>query len=160
MIVAYFESLRYVGHLLPIIVLRLYMGYFFLSQAIEKIESDYILQPKLAALISENLMSSQPPEWFARFLDEIVVPHWQVFAYTQVYFEFLVGLSFLLGFFVRPVAFLGALLAWSLLYIESPSQQMFHQLQIVVFLTLGLIGAGRCLGIDYFFYKRQRGWLW
>jgi thiosulfate dehydrogenase (quinone) large subunit len=31
---------------------------------------------------------------------------------------------------------------------------------LVLFLILAWLGAGRCLGLDYFFYKRDRGMWW
>jgi thiosulfate dehydrogenase [quinone] large subunit len=35
-----------------------------------------------------------------------------------------------------------------------------HKLHFVLFLVLAWLGAGRCLGLDYFFYKRDRGIWW
>jgi thiosulfate dehydrogenase [quinone] large subunit len=160
MMIAYLESLKYVGHLWPVALFRMAMGYWFLRLAVARVESDYLLQPKLAALISETNSSLPSDTWWTQFLDHVVVPYWQFFAYTQVYTEFLVGISFLLGFFVRPVALAGALLAISLVSIDGPMLATQHRLETAVFLLLAWVGAGRCLGLDYYFYKRHRGWMW
>ena len=34
MLQAYFESLKYVGHLLPVSFLRIFLGYFYIEQAL------------------------------------------------------------------------------------------------------------------------------
>lgn len=160
MIVAFFESIKYVGHLVPVALLRIYFGYYFLVQAIEKYQGEFLLQPKLAAAISDFLPISSAPAWYKHLVDFAVVPNWQIFAYVITYCEFVIGLSLILGFFVRPVALIGAFLALNYVYTSSPEMAVLHELQVALFLTLGGLGAGRCLGFDYFFFKRQRGILW
>ena len=160
MIVAFLESIKYVGHLVPMAILRIYLGYYFLLEAIEKYQGDFLLQPKLAAAITDFLPNSAAPVWYKHLLDQVVVPNWQIFAYIVTYFEFVIGLSFLLGLFVRPVALLGAVLALNYLFSSSVELATLYKLQIAVFLTMAWLGAGRCLGCDYFFFKRQRGIWW
>lgn len=160
MLVAYLESLKYVGHLFPISVLRLYMGWWFFTVAWQRYQSDYLSQPRLVAAITEWASSSPAPEWYKDFLDRVVVPNWQFFAYCVVYFGFLVGISFILGFFVRPIALLAAIVALNFVYSSSPEIGELHKLHVILFLVLSWLGAGRCLGLDYFFYKRDRGIWW
>jgi thiosulfate dehydrogenase [quinone] large subunit len=160
MFVAFFESVKYVGHLIPIALLRIYVGVSFFEQAWARYQGDYLVQPKLAAAIAEWAPSSSAPDWYKDFLDQVVVPHWQLFAYCVVYFGFLVGLSLILGFFVRPVAVLAAIVTINFIYNSGPDMVDLHKLHLVVFLTLAWLGAGRCLGLDYFFYKRDRGIWW
>lgn len=160
MFVAFFESVKYVGHLFPLALLRIYIGVTFFEQAWARYQGDYLVQPKLAATIAEWAPSSSAPEWYKDFLDQVVVPHWQLFAYCVVYFGFLVGFSFILGFFVRPVAVIAALVTINFIYNSSPEAVDLHKVHLVIFLTLAWLGAGRCLGMDYFFYKRDRGIWW
>ncbi|MBX7230913.1 MAG: DoxX family membrane protein [Bdellovibrionales bacterium] len=160
MIFSFFESFKYVGHLFPVVVLRMSLGGWFFTQAVTKYQGDFLLQPKLAAALSEFLPSSMAPDWYRQMADSLLIPHWQIFSYTLMYFEFLIGLSFIFGFLVRPFAVLGMVVAWCYLNMTSHEVSDFYQLQIVVFFVLGWLGAGRCLGIDYFFFKRQRGLLW
>lgn len=160
MLVSFLESIKYVGHLVPIAMLRLYLGWSFFMTAWVRYQGDYLSQPRVAASITEWAPTSSAPDWYKDFLDKVVVPHWQLAAYCVVYLGFLVGISFLLGFFVRPVAILGALMALNFIYNSAPDIVELHKLHFVLFLIMAWIGAGRCLGLDYFFYKRDRGIWW
>jgi len=160
MIVAYLESVKYVGHLFPIAILRIYLGWTFLVTAWLRYTGEYLTQPRLVNSITEWGPTSQAPDWYMTFLDQVVVPHWQIFAYCIVYFGFLVGISFLLGFFVRPVALLAAIVTLNFVFNSSPEAVEMHKLHLVLFLILAWLGAGRCMGLDYFFFKRDRGLWW
>ncbi len=160
MIYAFFESIKYVGHLFPVAVLRIYMGFWFLGLALDKYNGDYLLQPKLAAAINDFLPGSAAPEWYRNLMDSVVVPNWQIFAYSLMYFEFLIGISLIIGFLSRPVSLVMVLVSWSYLYMSPAELWPMHKLIMVVGFVLAWLGAGRCLGLDYFFFKRQRGLLW
>lgn len=160
MIVTFFESFKYVGHMFPLIVLRGYTALFFLGSAYEKYDGDFLFRPRLAATINEFLPLSEAPSWYQGVVESVVVPNWQIFAYLFTYCEFLIGLSLLLGFLVRPLCLLGLLLTGNYVYMLSPAESQTYQLLLTVFLVLGWIGAGRCLGFDYYFFKRQRGIWW
>jgi thiosulfate dehydrogenase [quinone] large subunit len=160
MLVAYLESVKYVGHLFPVAVLRLYVGWTFLGTAWSRYQGDYLTQPRIVSAITEWGPTSPAPDWYKDFLDKVVLPNWQIFAYCVVYFGFLVGVSFLLGFFVRPVAVLAAVVTLNFIYNSSPEAVELHKLHFVLFMLLAWLGAGRCLGLDYFFFKRDRGLWW
>lgn len=160
MFVAYFESVKYVGHLFPLALLRIYIGWSFLITAWSRYQGDYLSQPRIAAAITEWAPVSNAPDWYKDLLDHVVVPNWQFFAYCVVYFGFLIGISFIIGFFVRPVAILAALLTLNFIYNSGPETVDLHKLHLVLFLILAWLGAGRCLGLDYYFYKRDRGIWW
>lgn len=160
MFVAFFESIKYVGHLWPLSFLRIFIGYHFLQSAIERFEGDYLLQPRLAAAINEYLPQSDAPYWYSSFLENVVVPNWQIFAYSITYCEFLIGICFLIGFLVRPVAILGLLLSLNAIFTSAPALTELYVAYLAIFLTMALLGAGRCLGFDYFFFKRNRGIWW
>ncbi len=158
--VAFFESFRYVGHLLPLAFLRLYLGYFFVARAMERFEGDFLLQPRLASAINTWLPQSPAPDWYRYLVETWVLPHWQIFSYSITYAELLIGLSFLVGFAVRPMAVLGLFLMLNFIYISSPESVILYKLLLVVFLVMAWMGAGRCLGFDYYFFKRHRGIWW
>ena len=160
MIVAFLESVKYVGHFIPIAILRIYLGYYFFDLAYEHYTGDFLTQPHLAAMINEWLPTSPAPDWYMYFLENVVVPSWRFFAYLLTYLEFVIGLSLILGFLVRPMALLGFLVCLNYLYISSPDVANLYRLCMAVMITLSWLGAGRCLGIDYFFFKRQRGIWW
>lgn len=156
---AFFESIKYVGHLFPVAFLRVFIGYFYLNQAIEKYKGDFLIQPRLADWINEGLTSSVSPFWYQEVLQQVVVPQWRIFSGTLVVFEFLLGLSFLMGYFVRPMAILGVILSFFYFSVQ-PQAEILHKLFIAIHVTLAWLGAGRCLGFDFYFYKRNRGIWW
>ena len=74
--------------------------------------------------------------------------------------ELIIGVLLILGFLVRPACLLGVVLM--VFYIASQGLDLvpFYELNILIFVTFLWLGAGRCIGIDYYFYKRKRGFLW
>lgn len=160
MIAAFFESIRYVGLLFPVAFLRIFVGYQYFGTALNKAQGDYLVQPRLAAEISEWLPQSSAPLWYKSLISEYAIEQWQVLAYTITYCEFLIGVSFILGFFVRPVSMLGIFLSINFIYNSSPVAADMHQAYLTIFITMLWLGAGRCIGLDYFFFKRQRGIWW
>lgn len=160
MLIAFFESVKYVGHLVPLAFLRIYIGYVFFDSALTKAQGDYLMQPQLAASVSEWLPLSPAPDWMRDFLENIVVPNWKIFAYTLTYCEFLIGISFLLGFLVRPIGLLGAVLCLTYIYASGQPAVELHEIYFALFISMLWMGAGRSLGVDYFFYKRRRGIWW
>jgi thiosulfate dehydrogenase [quinone] large subunit len=160
MILSFLESIRYSGNLLPLSLLRIFLGYYFFSQGLTRIETNFLIEPHLAALVSQGLTTSTGPEWLKLFFESFVIPQWRLVAYVLVYCEFLIGISFLIGFLVRPVALVGLLISVLSFYSLGDPIREVYLLKIVLFVIMFWMGAGRCLGFDYFFYKRQRGLWW
>lgn len=160
MLVSFFESIKYVGHFYPIAILRFYLGYYFFNTAYEHLDGEFLRQPRLAATIMDHLPTAVVPIWYSHFLQHVVVPNWQFFAYFLTYCEFIVGISFLIGFLVRPASLIGLIMTLNLIYAVGDSSGVNYQLFVILFIVMLWVGAGRCLGIDYFFYKRQRGLWW
>lgn len=160
MLVTFFESIKHVGHLFPVVILRIFMGFYFLNTAIANFNGAFLNRPLLAEMIRDWSPASTAPLWYKGLLDAIVLPQWQLVAYCIVYLQFVIGFSYIFGFFVRPVSVLGFLLAWNFIYWTPVEMQDFYRLQMAAFTVLCLIGAGRCLGIDSYFYKRNRGVWW
>lgn len=156
---AFFESIKYVGHLFPVAFLRVFVGYFFLNQALMKYHGDFLVQPRLAEWASQSLTNTPHQDWVIQFFQMAVIPEWKFFAVTIVTIEFLIGISYLLGYLVRPISVLGLILCTLMLTIQPESEVML-KLFIAVHFTLAWMGAGRCLGLDYYFYKRHRGIWW
>lgn len=160
MLIAFFESIKYIGHQLPVALLRIFLGYYYFNEGLQKIKSDFLTSPKLAEMISDGLAINTASPWYQIFLDNIVVYNWKTFSHLIVLSEILVGVSFLVGYLVRPMAVLGVILSVHYLLLFRLEYEPFYKLLIVSHIVLAWIGAGRCLGIDYFFYKRNRGILW
>ena len=162
MIKTVLQSFRYVGLMFPVAFLRVYMGYKFLTDGLGKLNSDYLIHPLMAAKITEWLPYSSAPDWYKNWLEVDIIPNdnWKVLAYIVTYIEVVIGISFLVGLLVRPAAILGMLLMVHYIAAQGLTLVPYYQLQAFVLLVLLWLGAGRCFGIDYYFYKRQRGYLW
>lgn len=160
MILAFFESVKYVNYMYPVSIIRILFGYVMLQNAFERISSNFLIHPKLAASITEWLPQSSAPLFYREILENFFVGNWKIIAYAIVYAEFIIGFCFIIGFLIRPISILGIIYSIHFIYSHAqPSVDLYVCYLLFFFLTL-LIGAGRCLGLDYFFYKRQRGWLW
>jgi thiosulfate dehydrogenase [quinone] large subunit len=160
MILAFFQSIKYVGHIVPLALFRIYFGYLILIKAIERSGNGFLEQPRLAAMVTEWLPLSSAPQWYKTLAEPMIVDQWQFFAWLVVFIEAVVGVSYILGFFVRPASLLGLLLALNMLFIVEPQEAETYQILVGLFLCMGWIGAGRCFGLDYYFFKRTRGLWW
>jgi thiosulfate dehydrogenase [quinone] large subunit len=90
----------------------------------------------------------------------IEIPNWQLFAYGLTGLEFAIAFSYLFGLTVRPVGLAAAFITFNLAMLSGPVQEPLYRTFFVIHITLAWLGAGRCFGIDYYFYKRQRGIWW
>jgi len=137
-----------------------YLGYLYINQALTRYGSDFLESPRLAEAALHWLPRSLAPTWYQAFVETAFIPNWPLFAFAITLSELLIGLSLLFGYLVRPFCILGFLLSLNLLWIWGPDTADYYRTSMAVFLTLAWLGAGRCLGIDYFFYKRRRGIWW
>lgn len=160
MLQAYFESLKYVGHLLPISFLRIFLGYFYLQQAIHDWQIHIVGNSVVSDLLVEALNKTQMPFWYRLFLTEHLMSHWTFYAFLLVGIQAIIGISYLIGYVVRPASILGFVLCLNYLAVSGISQEYFFKLMIAAHILMAWVGAGRCLGLDYYFYKRYRGIWW
>ncbi len=160
MLVAFFESVKYVGHLLPISFLRVFLGYYYLQQALLKFHGDFMSRPILAAQVGDILPAFQGPAWYKYVLETYFVGQWEIVAFTITALEFGIAISYLIGFVTRPMALVAALLALNMIVLSTPEYQTMYRTFVAIHIALAWIGAGRCLGIDYYFFKRRRGIWW
>lgn len=160
MIVTFFESIKYVGHLLPLSFLRIFMGYYYLQQAIMKYQSDFLIRPRLADQIAEWMPASHAPHWYKILMSTQFIPHWQTLAFIYLGIEFAIAISYILGFVVRPMALVATFLCLNMLFISGPQTEDFYKTFMAIHIMMAWIGAGRCLGMDYYYFKRRRGIWW
>lgn len=154
------ESLKYVGHYFAVCFLRVYTGIHILNLGMSKYYSHYLEQPILPSQIREFLRFGETPAGVEYFYFKMVIPYWSYFANIQVTFEILAGCLLIIGFLVRPVAFIMLVYLWFFSYIQDQMLWAWFGLLSATLFGLGWAGAGRCLGVDYYFYKRYRGFLW
>ena len=157
---AYFESLKYVGHLLPVSFLRIFIGYFYVKQAFYDWKLHIIGNSVVSDILVEALNKTQMPYWYRLFLSDQLMPHWGAYAFILVGVQFIIGLSYIIGYVVRPTSVLAFLFCINYLLISSQGHEFFFRLLMACHLFMAWVGAGRCLGLDYYFYKRYRGVWW
>lgn len=160
MITELLESLKYVGHYFAICFLRICIGVHILNLSLTKYYNDYLNEPLLSAQVNEFLNISQNHASINFFFLELVRPYWTIFAQIQFGLEFVAGILLILGFLVRPVVILLLIYFWLFSYIQDPILLSWVSVLSVTLIGLGWAGAGRCVGLDYYFYKRYRGFLW
>jgi thiosulfate dehydrogenase [quinone] large subunit len=161
MLVAFVESIKYVGHLLPIAFLRIFLGYFYFNQALARLYGDYLTHAYLAEDIRGYLPRSPAPDWYKATLETLVIPNWQWFAAAITGIQLAIGASYILGYMVRPFSMVAIALGFGLQMAVGPGpSETLAMFMLVLHFILGWMGAGRCLGVDYYFYKRRRGVWW
>lgn len=160
MIYSFFESLSFRGFMWPVALLRIYLGWTFLSSFWTRWAAGFFKDTSNVLELFIYTRSQPSTSWFTENLWQ-----WADSAPGAVLWffygsELILGLSYLLGWFVRPLSLFGFLLCLSHLTLTSESFHFQYELMAMVHLFLLLIGAGRCLGMDYHFYRHQRGLWW
>ncbi len=161
MLIAFVESIKYSGHLLPIAFLRIFLGYYYFNQALMRLRGDFLTHAYLAEDIRAFLPRSTAPEWYKAFLEAVAIPNWQYVAGVVVALQMAIGISYIIGYMVRPFALIALALVVATLFAVGPGAcESLVTFLTVLHFTIGWMGAGRCLGVDYYFYKRRRGIWW
>lgn len=160
MIIAYLESIKYLGLMWPVALLRIFMGYYFLEEAIGRINSGFLTNPVLQEVLRKWCDGSHGVPAYEGFIENFVLPHWQVFSHLAVFGGMAVGLSYIFGLMVRPASLVAILLSVNFLMATGPDTLILNKILIAINVMFLLSSPGRCLGFDYYFYKRVRGIWW
>lgn len=145
-------------YLWHIALLRLYVGYYLLSQGLRKYQRGFAGTDWIGRQIGDLANVDLLP-WYRTFLTDYVVPHREIFGYLVTAGEIGVGAALLLGFMTRLSAFVGLFMMIN--YYLGPGmarggvtmaqQQIFMVSLSIIFLS----NAGRSLGLDALLYRRQ-----
>ena len=151
MIYSFFESLSFRGFMWPVALLRIYLGWTFLSSFLVRWSEGFFRDN---SHVMELFIYTRSQSSTSRFTENLW--HWAETAPSGILWvffgsELLIGLSYLLGFFVRPVSLIGFFLCLSHLTLTSESFHFQYEFLAMVHLFLLLVGGGRCLGLDYHF---------
>jgi thiosulfate dehydrogenase [quinone] large subunit len=160
MLASFFESIKYVGHTLPVSFLRIFLGYFYLQLFWQKLDSNYVQTPKFAAELAETSQNLQLSATYRHLIETLVIPNWQIFTFLVLGLQLLIALSYLLGYLVRPTSLIAAFMSVQWVIFAPPEHEALPRLLVASHILMLWIGAGRCLGIDYYFYRRHRGIWW
>jgi uncharacterized membrane protein YphA (DoxX/SURF4 family) len=144
-------------HLLYVVPLRLWIGYYMANQGIRKFQRDFPHGDWITKQIGELDKIDIYP-WYKSFLADVVVPNSVLFGNLVTWGEILVGACLILGLLTRWSAFVGLFMMIN--YIFGPGmarggaplaqQETFA----VAFLVFILCSPGRTLGLDGLFFRR------
>lgn len=136
------------------LILRLYLGYSWLTAGWEKITDDAWTGDN-AGVAVEGFMKGaialaeegDVAGWYAWFLENLVIPNATVFSYMVAFGEFLIGLGLIVGLLTGIAAFFGALMNMSFLLAgtvsSNPVMFMIAILLIMAWKVAGWYGLDR-----------------
>lgn len=160
MILSYLESIKYVGHLWPVTFLRFFIGFQYLRMAFAFLKTHYLEHPYISEQLRLKMETMGVLNSYFSFWSFFIQENWLVVSYVIVCTYFVVGVSYILGYLVRPIALWAAFVSLHLFWLVEAQTDMTQLFVFSIHLTFCLLGAGRCLGLDYYFYKTRRGILW
>ncbi len=159
MLASFLESIKYVGHMYPVAIVRIIIGYQSISTVVSRVQTGYLEHPYISERLNLSMASESSGLYFEIF-KSLIQSQWAIMTYVLLIFEIFIGISYILGFGVRIASLLGMVLSMHIyLFFEfqtSPGQVFLFYIHLLFF----MLGAGRCLGLDYYFFKSRRGLLW
>jgi thiosulfate dehydrogenase (quinone) large subunit len=141
-------------------VLRIYIGYYMLSQGVRKFQRNFPKGDWVGRQIGD-IASLDIFPWYKKFLLDYVVPHQELFGYLVMCGEIAVGTCLLLGFLTRFSSIVGLFMLMN--YYLGPgmarggallAQQQTFIVALVIFV---LANPGRTLGLDGLIFNRGKG---
>jgi thiosulfate dehydrogenase [quinone] large subunit len=142
MMISLIESAKFMGHLWPVALFRMTVGFWIFTKAHHYWYTGFFEQPLIEKVLEQLWIKGADPEKL-HFLQNYFAPYWVAINYTVLCSVFLIGICYMLGFLVRPIALL-AICFVSLHYAifnQGQSSEMY-QLAIAVHILFFLIGAG------------------
>lgn len=138
-----------------LVVIRLFLGYWFLSRALSKVGAGFLSRPTLQGM-AEKWASDNPLLFYKSFLTDWVIPNSELFSYLVVYGEALVGLTLILGLATRFSAFVGALMVGSYGLAKGwwPGPAGIDKAFLAMLAATFIGAAGRYGGLDALLKKR------
>lgn len=160
MVTSFLESFKHVGHLIPVAGLRIYLGFNYIYEFSNRYSKSFLSKDYLPSVIKERFSEQLDIGGYKQFIISHILDRWQFVAYLILICLLFIGTSFILGFMVKMSSLVAIFLSLNVLILGSGVDSLLHQVLIGVNLTFFLVGAGRCVGIDYYFYKKTRGLFW
>lgn len=160
MLASYFESIKYVGHMWPVAFVRIVLGYQSLSLVVNRVQMGYLEHATISERLNLSEGDSSAPSLYFELFKNLIQSQWLVMTYILLGVQIVIGISYIFGFGVRVASVLGMILSLHA-YLFFDAQFGPGQLYLFyIHLLFCLIGAGRCLGLDYYMFKSRRGLFW
>ena len=142
----------------PIALSRMLIGVLWLFSLRWKLPPDFAPATGRGLLDWLQLEVQHPTfDFYARFVQTVVIPNFTLFAWLIFLSELLVGLALLTGAFTRPAAALGLLMALNLGIglLEVPGEWPWSYIMLAMWHGVFLVtAAGRVFGVDGWLRRR------
>lgn len=147
----------YLGYLA---VLRIYIGFYILSQALRKFQRNFSKGDWIGRQIGDLHTIDLYP-WYRKFLLDYVAPHHELFGQFVMIGELAVGACLLVGFLTRASAAIGLFMLINY-YLgvgmaRGGATLAQQQTFIVVLAIFVLASPGRTLGLDGLLFGARKG---
>jgi len=136
--------------------LRIYVGYYLLTQGYRKFQRDFPTSNWIERQLGDIASLDLYP-WYKTFLQNIVVPHNEIFGYLVMVGEIAVGACLLLGLLTRLNACVGLFMLINF-YLgpgmaRGGSMLAQQQTFILLLAIFVLANPGRTLGLDGLLFR-------
>lgn len=154
------RSLLFLG--LTLVIVRVAMGWLWMSNLSWKLPPTFDCEPGegdglcywMGEMVEHSIF---PPQ--AWLVENVFLPHYEIFGYLVVGMELLTGVLLILGLLTRFAALLGAVQSANLfLGLSSSPDEWIWSYLMLLFLHLILLAtaAGRYFGLDAYLHERWR----
>ena len=140
----------------PLVLIRVFCGYYFLSAVITKLTLGMLKEPTYGGFFQKAIATHTSP-WYKSFLAEVIIPNIGFFASLQLGGEILLGAALILGLLTRLAALVGVFALLNYWYAVGGAFPMVPQVNklmgfslVVVFLT----AAGQSFGVDRWLHQK------
>ncbi|WP_088041682.1 DoxX family protein [Bacillus sp. EAC] len=136
-----------------ITVLRLYLGYSWLTHGWEKLTGEGFDASGFLGFAVKNATGEHPAvqSWWADFLTNFAIPNVDLFNFLVPVGEFAIGLGLILGCFTKTAMFFGLAMNFSFMFSGTTSTNP-QMVLLGIFIIVAGANAGR-IGLDYFVSK-------
>jgi uncharacterized membrane protein YphA (DoxX/SURF4 family) len=132
----------------PIVLLRVYTGVFFVYHGFGKIRRDNFSDGVVGFL---NSQAENSFGFYRPFVESVVLPNRELFAFLVGWGEFAIGISMVLGLATRYGAIAGAIMVANFWFAKGQgvlAGQNHDVVWMVVFIVLAGLHAGRTMSLD------------
>ena len=150
------EEPTYLG---PLVLIRVFCGYYFLSTAIIKLGASWFASAPYTGMIQRAADTHISPGYKA-FLLNWVIPNIEFFRFLNWFGEIALGLALVLGLFTRLAALVAIFVLFNYWYVMGGSPVAAPGTpQIVKHMAFGLAvvfltAAGRAFGLDRMLHQK------
>ena len=132
----------------PIVLLRIYTGVFFVYHGFGKIRRDNFSDGVVGFL---NGQAEGTFSFYRPFVESVVLPNQELFAFLVGWGELAIGLSMIVGLATRYSAVAGVVMVANFWFAKGQgvlAGQNHDVVWMVVFIVLAGVHAGRTMGLD------------